>query len=195
MGIAVFSRQVSTEVMAVVHNNIVASEQIVKIVTADLVVSHMDALRIDDAVHVILANEGLINLKATTVLKWCIQVLDYWRLHFGLMTSLQMLYNDWLIRAHFESISGLHAVSQEHLDSNLVAQIDMGIHTETVAVPEVVKVALADPLGRSLRMVQVFSMQLHALVVFHMLTKLLVACHGVAKESVLVSRLVLLVLH
>ena len=65
---------------------------------------------------------------------------------FCLMVGIQMFNNNGLIRTDFESISGLHAVSKEHLNGCLITKVDVWVHTDAVSAPEVVQVALADPL-------------------------------------------------
>ena len=108
--------------------------------------------------HVLLANEGVIDSEAATVIEGRVQVRRTHNLAVSVLMAafrngrlrLQVLNDNGVARAHLEAIN-LNAPAEEDLNSLLIAHLDVWLHCEALSVPEVVEVALADPLVNLLR--------------------------------------------
>ena len=90
-----------------------------------------------------------------------------------------MLNDHRVSRADLKAVS-LNAFAQEELKGLIIADVKV-VHLDALASPEVIKMLFAEPLLGRLGVELVFSLEQHALVVLHMLGKLIIAGHGVAK--------------
>ena len=61
--------------MTVVHDKIIAGEHVVKLVITDLVMGNVDAHIVQDLVHVVFADERVIDLEAASVAESLVQVI------------------------------------------------------------------------------------------------------------------------
>ena len=105
-----------------------------------------------------------------------------------------MFNDDRVTGAHLERIS-VHALPKKNVDTLLLAELNVRIHSDAITGPEVVQVLLADPFRGSLCVIQVLSLKLNALVMLDIGLELIVADHGVPEQSDLVAGLRLLKVH
>ena len=111
-----------------------------------------------------------------------------------LYCRLQVFNDDWIARADVEGVR-LRALAKEERKCLLSADLDVRLHLDAFASPEVVQVALAEPLFGPLSVELMLGYELHALIVFDVDRKLIVAGHRMPKQAILVTCLLLLVVH
>ena len=125
--------------------------------------------------HVFLANECESNTEATATVEGLIQVIWAHRLSISVFNAaLWDLRLSWCkglndnggTWTRFEAFN-LNALSEEYSDCLFIAK--RGLIDDALATPEVVKVALADPLVKCRCVELVFEVHFHALVRLHIL--------------------------
>ena len=197
-------REVSNQVVAIMHLDVIATEQFEEFLVTDFVaVDHDTHTIILDDINVLLTDELVSSSEAITVLEGLVKIIYTEQLvvfssmaAFGSMDfSLEMLNDDWVIGADFKTLI-LDTLAEEELDGLLVANLYVRINIDALsAFPEVIKVTLTEPLLSCLGMQLMLSFQQNALVMFDMSIELVVADHGTAKETVLMTSLLLFVGH
>ena len=111
-----------------------------------------------------------------------------------LYCRLQVFNDDRIARADVEGVR-LGALAKEERKCLLSADLNVRLHLDAFASPEVIQVALAEPLFGPLSVELMLGYELHALIVFDVDRKLIVAGHRMPKQAILVACLLRLVVH
>lgn len=203
MRIVISCGEVSDQVVPVAHFDMLAVEQIVHVKATNCVVSNISTFSLFNMVEIFFAHEPMVHSEATSMLKSSSQItfahhltmfafvatmMSLCRmkcLHVMMivpMNGFQMLHNDWVTWADFKGIC-VRALAQKHVDCLLVTKLDTRLHCKAVSSPEFIKVLLTNPLRGCLRVIEMFSLKLNALVMLNIVLKLVVIDHCMAKES------------
>ena len=137
------SGEVGLHHMAIVHVDLLAVEQVVQVHSTDAVGAHIDAEFVSDVVHVLLADELVIDAETASMLEDLVEVARAHQLAMGVPVAVlrcvhvnmmimvivvfvtEVLNDDWVAWADLEAIS-LHTLAQENLNGLLVTQLDAG---------------------------------------------------------------------
>ena len=135
------SGEVRLHHMAIVHVDLLAVEQVVQVHSTDAVGAHIDAEFVSDVVHVLLADELVIDAETASMLEDLVEVARAHQLAMGVPVAVlrsvnidmmvmmivmlinKVLNDDWVAWADLEAIS-LHTLAQENLDGLLFTQLD-----------------------------------------------------------------------
>ena len=180
--------EVSDEVMAIMHRNLVTMEQAEQLIIANAIVLYINAhIAFFDMIDIFLADELVIDFEAGSMLESLVKFLNgycmmtHWfdMLMVGSM-RLKMFDDNWVRWADFEAFR-LDALAEEERDCLLVTDFDMSVHLDAFTAPEVIQVALAEPLLCCFGVELVLGVEGDALVVLDIGLKLVVASHSMAE--------------
>ena len=182
-------REVSNQVVSVVHLDVVAAEQFEELLVTDLVaVNHDTHVVVLDDIDVFFTDKLVAGAETISVLERLKQVshtvqlvvLSSMAAFRRMSLGLEVFNNDRFARAYLETIL-FDTLAKEDLNSLLVTNLDMTINSDALSRPKVVKVALAKPFFSSLRMEEMMSLQTNALIMSDVSLELVVANHSFAK--------------
>ena len=199
--IVVRGGEIDGKMMSIVSDNIFSSKQVIEIMIANMILIDINTHCISNEIHILLTNELVVDSEAISMSESAIEV--FWAHLFATMThqaavlglfSLQMFDNHWIIGTYLKAVR-FNALAKEDRNSILVTDLDMRIHREALAVPELVQIPLAYPLLALLGVKQMTSLQEDTLVMFNISIQLIVVGHSLSEEAIFMACLLLFVLH
>ena len=151
--------------------------------------------------HIFLTNESEVNAETTSIIKGLVQVI--WAHSLAISVFKTAIWDLRLSRSKVLNNNGFtwtgfvvfnfNAFAEENSDCLLIAE--RGLLNDALSTPEVIKMILADPLVKRLRMELVLKVHFDALVRLHIAGNLGVANHCMTEKTELLACFLLFIIH